>query len=93
MNPQPNPPLAGATGSADLLMLSATMLGYVSGVADHGENPYHYMQAEAWCWEHGREQGRQHRVRCDALPPNSGMNDGQSQYPVANTPPQAKESQ
>lgn len=71
MSTDAKPPLAARPGSADELMLAATMLGYVSGVADHGENPYHYMQAEAWCWEHGREQGRQHRCRCDAQSPNA----------------------
>lgn len=41
------------------------MEGYVSGIADHGENPYPCQREEAWCWEHGREQGRKHRARCE----------------------------
>lgn len=69
--PDANAGSPGAAGSANERMLAATMLGYVSGVSGHGYNPYHYMQAEAWCWEHGREQGRQHRCRCDAHPPNA----------------------
>lgn len=47
-------------------ILAATMKGYVAGIADGTtENPYAYILPEAWAWEHGREQGRQHRVRCD----------------------------
>ena len=48
-------------------ILKATMAGYVAGIADNvnAQNPHHYAQAEAWAWEHGREQGRQHRIRCE----------------------------
>lgn len=60
------PPESRATpGAAEDWSLRATMEGYVAGIADHGENPYPYRREEAWCWEHGREQGRQHRVRCE----------------------------
>lgn len=54
----------------DLLRLKATMLGYVAGLADNAPgNPYAYIQEEAWCWQHGFEQGRIHAVRCAVREP------------------------
>lgn len=49
----------------DAVILDATMKGYVSGLANNNRNPFEYIQAEAWAWQHGFEQGRLHRVRSD----------------------------
>lgn len=52
-------------------ILKAMLEGYVAGIA-WGErqvfNPYSWVQAEAWSWENGLGQGRQHRA-------NSGVRD------------------
>ncbi len=54
-------------------MLNATLLGYIAGIAwgDAGlkRNPHAYVQAEAWAWQHGWEQGVERRIECDVCDP------------------------
>lgn len=51
---------------SDQIIITATMLGYMAGLADREHaNPYAYIQAEAWSWQHGYEQGRLHRARSE----------------------------
>lgn len=50
----------------ELAIIDATMLGYMAGLAEREHaNPYAYIQAEAWSWQHGCEQGRLHRARSE----------------------------
>lgn len=54
-------------------IIRATMAGYLAGISDRPDaNPYAYIVASAWAWQHGYEQGRLHRIRStirDAITP------------------------
>ena len=77
-------PLAARPGSllwCDGCRNRRPTVSYRTGIVVEGKEAWVHLCR--WC--------RGHQTRRRAA--NSGMNDGQSQYPVANTPPQAKESQ